>query len=139
MQHDSDDPARQAVLEELGRLALETYGEERRAEPTLKTALEAAAPDLPALHGVPFGAKDIFDSAGLATAGNFRPYTSRTPVDDAEPVARLKRAGAILLGKLVTTQFAYADPSPTRNPWSDERTPGGSSSGSARRSRDCAS
>ena len=43
MQHDSDDPARQAVLEELGRLALETYGEERSAEPTLKTALEAAA------------------------------------------------------------------------------------------------
>ena len=91
----------------------------------------AADPDLPALHGVPFGAKDIFDSAGLPTAASFRPYASRTPVDDAEPVARLKRAGAILLGKLVTTQFAFADPSPTRNPWGDDRTPGGSSSGSA--------
>src|SRR5712691_9580057 len=87
--------------------------------------------ELPSLHGVPFGAKDIYDSAGLATAGGFRPYADRVPTSDAEPVARLKRAGAILLGKMVTTQFAYADPSVTRNPWADERTPGGSSSGSA--------
>ena len=87
--------------------------------------------DLPALHGVPFGAKDIFDSAGLATAAGFRPYASRTPSTDAEPIARLKRSGAILMGKMATTQFAFADPSPTRNPWADERTPGGSSSGSA--------
>ena len=82
-------------------------------------ALVAGA-ELPALHGVAFGAKDIF-----------RPFSSRTPSTDAEPLARLKRAGAILLGKMVTTQFAFADPSPTRNPWSAERTPGGSSSGSA--------
>jgi aspartyl-tRNA(Asn)/glutamyl-tRNA(Gln) amidotransferase subunit A len=87
--------------------------------------------ELPALHGVPFGAKDIFDSAGLATAAGFRPYAHRIPTSDAEPIARLKRDGAILLGKMVTTQFAQADPSPTRNPWSDEHTPGGSSSGSA--------
>ena len=93
-------------------------------------ALVAGA-ELPALHGVPFGAKDIFDSAGLATSAGFRPFASRTPSTDAEPLARLKRAGAILLGKMVTTQFAFADPSPTRNPWSAERTPGGSSSGSA--------
>jgi aspartyl-tRNA(Asn)/glutamyl-tRNA(Gln) amidotransferase subunit A len=83
------------------------------------------------LHGVPFGAKDIFDTAGLVTAGGFPAYASRVPVRDAEAVARLKAAGAILLGKMVTTQFAYSDPSPTRNPWNDERTPGGSSSGSA--------
>jgi len=87
--------------------------------------------ELPPLHGVPFGAKDIFDSAGLATAAGFRPYTHRIPTADAEPISRLKRAGGILLGKLVTTQFAQADPSKTRNPWADERTPGGSSSGSA--------
>ena len=87
--------------------------------------------DLPELHGVPFGAKDIFDSAGLITAAGFRPYANRTPTTDAEPIARLKRAGAILLGKMVTTQFAHADPSPTRNPWAEDRTPGGSSSGSA--------
>jgi aspartyl-tRNA(Asn)/glutamyl-tRNA(Gln) amidotransferase subunit A len=83
------------------------------------------------LHGVPFGAKDIFDSADLATAGGFPPYASRVPARDAEPVARARAAGAILLGKMVTTQFAYADPSRTRNPWNDKRTPGGSSSGSA--------
>jgi Asp-tRNA(Asn)/Glu-tRNA(Gln) amidotransferase A subunit family amidase len=80
---------------------------------------------------VPFGAKDIFDSAGLATSAGFSPYASRVPSRDAEPIARLKGAGAILLGKMVTTQFAYSDPSRTRNPWRDDRTPGGSSSGSA--------
>ena len=87
--------------------------------------------DLPPLHGVPFGAKDIFDTAGLATMAGFKPYASRTPATDSEPVARLKAAGAILLGKMVTTQFAHADPSPAFNPWHAERTPGGSSSGSA--------
>ena len=87
--------------------------------------------DLPPLHGVPFGAKDIFDAAGLPTIASFKPYAHRIASRDAEPIARLKQAGAILLGKLVTTQFAFADPSRTRNPWHDERTPGGSSSGSA--------
>lgn len=87
--------------------------------------------DLPPLHGVPFGAKDIFDSSGLATSAGYAPYAGRVPERDAEPIVRLKRAGAILLGKMVTTQFAHADPSRTRNPWHDERTPGGSSSGSA--------
>ncbi len=89
------------------------------------------SPDLPPLHGVPFGAKDIFDTAGLPTTASFRPYANRVPSVDAEPVARLKRAGALLLGKMVTTQFAYSDPSKTRNPWADDHTPGGSSSGSA--------
>jgi len=83
------------------------------------------------LHGVPFGAKDIYDSAGLRTAAGFRPYDDRIPTADCEPIARLKRAGGILLGKMVTTQFAFSDPPKTRNPWSAERTPGGSSSGSA--------
>ncbi|MBV9174827.1 MAG: amidase [Chloroflexi bacterium] len=89
------------------------------------------ATELPPLHGVPFGAKDIYDTAGLRTAAGFRPYTERLPANDSEPVARLKRAGAILLGKMVTTQFAHADASVTINPWSADRTPGGSSSGSA--------
>jgi aspartyl-tRNA(Asn)/glutamyl-tRNA(Gln) amidotransferase subunit A len=87
--------------------------------------------DLGPLHGVPFGAKDIYDTAGLRTAAGFRPYDQRVPTVDCEPIARLKRAGGILLGKMVTTQFAYADPPRTRNPWMAERTPGGSSSGSA--------
>jgi aspartyl-tRNA(Asn)/glutamyl-tRNA(Gln) amidotransferase subunit A len=100
----------------------------RAAEQALTTT---DASELPPLHGVPFGAKDIFDTAGLPTVAGFKPYALRTPSSDAEPVARLKRAGGILLGKMVTTQFAYADPSPARNPWQAERTPGGSSSGSA--------
>src|SRR5438105_9574785 len=54
-----------------------------------------AGAELPAMHGVPFGAKDIFDSAGIATSAGFRPFASRTPAIDAEPLARLKRAGAI--------------------------------------------
>jgi aspartyl-tRNA(Asn)/glutamyl-tRNA(Gln) amidotransferase subunit A len=83
------------------------------------------------LHGVPFGAKDIFDTADLVTGAGFAPYSSRLPPRDAEPIARLKRAGAVLVGKLVTTQFAHADPSRTRNPWHADHTPGGSSSGSA--------
>jgi aspartyl-tRNA(Asn)/glutamyl-tRNA(Gln) amidotransferase subunit A len=104
-----------------------------RAQAAARAAERALPPGAPvgALHGVPFGAKDIFDSADLATAGGFPPYASRVPARDAEPVARLKAAGAILLGKMVTTQFAYSDPSQTRNPWNDEHTPGGSSSGSA--------
>ena len=98
----------------------------RTAEQAVTTAV-----DLPPLHGVPFGAKDIYDTAGLRTSAGFRPYANRVPATDSEPVARLKRAGAILLGKMVTTQFAHADPSVTVNPWSADRTPGGSSSGSA--------
>lgn len=94
-------------------------------------AAVSARADLPALHGVPFGAKDIYDADGLPTTAAFTPYASRIPAQDAEAIARLKAAGAILLGKMVTTQFAFADPSPTRNPWNDSRTPGGSSSGSA--------
>jgi len=104
-----------------------------RAVAAARAAEQALAgdADLPPLHGVPFGAKDIFDSAGLATSAGFRPFASRTPSTDADPIACLKRAGAILLGKMATTQFAHADPSVTRNPWADDRTPGGSSSGSA--------
>jgi len=94
-------------------------------------AAEATSGELGSLHGVPFGAKDIFDSAGLVTAAGFSPYSNRVPSRDAEAIARAKSQGAILLGKMVTTQFAYADPSRTRNPFNDERTPGGSSSGSA--------
>ena len=101
----------------------------RAAEQAARTAHDAA-PDLPLL-GVPFGAKDIFDSAGLPTSASFAPYANRVPAVDSEPIARLKRAGGILLGKMVTTQFAQADPSKTRNPWADDHTPGGSSSGSA--------
>src|SRR5438094_8671264 len=83
------------------------------------------------LHGVPFGAKDIFYSAGLRTEAGSKVMAGFVPEYDASAVARLKSAGAILLGKLHTTEFATTDPAPTRNPWNLACTPGGYSSGSA--------
>lgn len=83
------------------------------------------------LHGVPFGAKDIFYSAGLRTEGGSKVMAGFVPAYDATSVARLRTAGAILLGKCHTTEFATYDPAPTRNPWNVACTPGGSSSGSA--------
>ncbi len=83
------------------------------------------------LHGVPFGAKDIFYSAGLRTEGGSKVMAGFVPAYDATAVARLRSAGAILLGKCHTTEFATYDPAPTRNPWNLACTPGGSSSGSA--------
>src|SRR5213594_5032669 len=83
------------------------------------------------LHGVPFGAKDIFYSAGLRTEAGSKVMAGFVPDYDAAAVARLKSAGAILLGKCHTTEFATYDPSPARNPWNLACTPGGSSSGSA--------
>jgi Asp-tRNA(Asn)/Glu-tRNA(Gln) amidotransferase A subunit family amidase len=86
---------------------------------------------LGALHGVPIGVKDIIDVAGLPTTAGARAFAHRTPAADATCVGRLRAAGAIVLGKTHTTQFAYRDPAPTTNPWNAAHTPGGSSSGSA--------
>lgn len=83
------------------------------------------------LCGVPVGLKDIFYTAGMRTAAGSRVYANFVPTYDATAVVRLRAAGAIILGKTVTTEFATADPSPTRNPWNTAHTPGGSSSGSA--------
>jgi aspartyl-tRNA(Asn)/glutamyl-tRNA(Gln) amidotransferase subunit A len=83
------------------------------------------------LHGVPVGVKDIFDVAGMPTTGGAKAFAHTRPTADAVAVARLRAAGAIVLGKTVTTEFAYRDPAPTRNPWNHDHTPGGSSAGSA--------
>ncbi|MDR7460786.1 MAG: amidase, partial [Armatimonadota bacterium] len=83
------------------------------------------------LHGVPVGVKDIIDVAGLTTTSGAPPFAHRRPERDAACVARLRAAGAVIVGKTATTPFAYADPAPTRNPWNLDHTPGGSSSGSA--------
>ena len=82
------------------------------------------------LHGIPVGIKDIFYTAGLSTEAGAPFWSGFTPSFDATAVARLREAGAIILGKTHTTQFAHLDPSPTRNPWNIAHTPGGSSSGS---------
>ena len=83
------------------------------------------------LHGVPIGIKDIVDVAGLPTTSGAAAFAHTLPTADARLVARLRAAGAVIVGKTVATPFAYKDPAATTNPWSVDRTPGGSSSGSA--------
>jgi Asp-tRNA(Asn)/Glu-tRNA(Gln) amidotransferase A subunit family amidase len=86
---------------------------------------------LGALHGIPVALKDNFDAAGLTTTAGAGPFAHRHPDRDAPAVARLRAAGAIVLGKTTTTAFAFRDPTATCNPWNLAHTPGGSSSGSA--------
>ncbi len=83
------------------------------------------------LHGVPVAVKDIFYTEGFPNAAGSPLYADFVASYDSMPVSRLKEAGAIVMGKSVTTELALGDPSPTRNPWSEAHTPGGSSSGSA--------
>jgi aspartyl-tRNA(Asn)/glutamyl-tRNA(Gln) amidotransferase subunit A len=83
------------------------------------------------LHGIPIGIKDIIDVAGITTLANSRSRAASPPATgDADIVAALRAAGAVILGKTHTTEFAYFDPSPARNPHHIGHTPGGSSSGS---------
>lgn len=83
------------------------------------------------LHGIPMGVKDIIDVSGLPTRCNSQSRANALPATaDSEVVLQMKAAGAIVLGKLHTTEFAFYDPSPACNPWNLEHTPGGSSSGS---------
>lgn len=85
-----------------------------------------------ALHGVPVAIKDIIDVEGLPTRANCKARENIAPATgDAEIVAALKAQGAIIIGKVHTTEFAFFDPSPARNPHNLAHTPGGSSSGSA--------
>lgn len=83
------------------------------------------------LHGIPVAVKDIFYTAGIPTEMGCRAYAGFVPEDTADVVARLESAGGIMLGKTVTTEAAFMQPSKTRNPWNVAHTPGGSSSGSA--------
>lgn len=83
------------------------------------------------LHGIPIGIKDIVDVADWPTKAGSPIRAEHIASADATLVRRLRQAGAIILGKTVTTEFACFDPARTRNPWNPQRTPGGSSSGSA--------
>jgi aspartyl-tRNA(Asn)/glutamyl-tRNA(Gln) amidotransferase subunit A len=84
------------------------------------------------LHGIPVGIKDLIDVAGITTLANSKSRDGIAPATaDADIVAALRLAGAVILGKTHTTEFAYSDPSPARNPHNIAHTPGGSSSGSA--------
>ncbi|HME94209.1 MAG TPA: amidase [Methylomirabilota bacterium] len=83
------------------------------------------------LNGVPVGLKDIIDTADMPTENGSVLHAGRTPSRDAGVVERLRAAGAVILGKTVTTEFATRTPGKTRNPHNPAHTPGGSSSGSA--------
>jgi Asp-tRNA(Asn)/Glu-tRNA(Gln) amidotransferase A subunit family amidase len=83
------------------------------------------------LHGVPVGIKDIIDTKDMPTENGTVLHAGRRPAEDAAAVSLLREAGAVILGKTVTTELAVYSPGKTRNPRDPERTPGGSSSGSA--------
>src|SRR3954451_19373389 len=87
------------------------------------------------LHGIPIGLKDIYETAGVPTTGHSKVMQDHVPKADAFSVARLRAAGAVVVGKLATHEFAFGGPSfdlpwpPARNPWDTSRFTGGSSSG----------
>lgn len=85
----------------------------------------------PSLYGIPFGVKDIFHVEGFLTHAGSQLPPEALGGTEAASVTTLKSAGALVLGKTVTTEFAYFAPGPTRNPHRLDHTPGGSSSGSA--------
>ncbi len=83
------------------------------------------------MHGVPVGVKDIIDTADMPTCYGSHIYAGHYPDKDAECIRLLRQAGAVIMGKTVTTEFAFYAPGKTANPHNLEHTPGGSSSGSA--------
>jgi Asp-tRNA(Asn)/Glu-tRNA(Gln) amidotransferase A subunit family amidase len=101
--------------------------EQARALDRLRESGHAIGP----LHGLPVGIKDIIDTAGIPTENGCPVDRGRVPDRDAVVVERLKAAGAIVMGKTVTTELAFLHPAGTRNPHNPGHTPGGSSSGSA--------
>jgi Asp-tRNA(Asn)/Glu-tRNA(Gln) amidotransferase A subunit family amidase len=94
-------------------------------------ARRARGEAMPPLAGIPVGVKDIIDTRDYPTELGSEIFAGRQPSADAFVVSQLKAAGAIILGKTVTTEFAFFGPGKTRNPHDFQRTPGGSSSGSA--------
>ncbi len=101
--------------------------EQARAADLARSEGKALGP----LHGIPVGVKDIFDTKDLPTEDGTVLHAGRQPAADATAVTMLRQAGAVIMGKTVTTELAVYAPGKTRNPHDPERTPGGSSSGSA--------
>ncbi len=102
-----------------------------RAADVERPQLLASGATVPPLHGIPIGVKDIIDTADYPTENGTAIFAGRQPQTDAAVVAQLRAAGAIILGKTVTTELAFFGPGKTKNPHDASRTPGGSSSGSA--------
>src|SRR5882724_9147867 len=114
---------------------IRVLAEEARAEARAAEAEIAADRYRGSLHGIPIGLKDIYETAGVATTGHSKVMQDHVPRQDATSVRLLTGAGAIVLGKLATHEFAFGGPSfdlpwpPARNPWDTGRFTGGSSSG----------
>jgi len=110
-----------------------TFLDEAHALAQAKAADERRRSGVPvgSLNGLPVGIKDIIDTADMPTENGCAVHKGRTPSRDAAVVTMLRAAGAVILGKTVTTECAYFFPGKTRNPHNPEHTPGGSSSGSA--------
>lgn len=94
-------------------------------------ALRQTGKPLGRLHGVPVGIKDIFDTHDMPTERGTPIHKGRQPGEDCAVVSKLREAGAVIMGKTVTTEFAFLHPADTKNPHDPSRSPGGSSSGSA--------
>ena len=114
---------------------IRVLGDAARAEARTAEAEIAAGRYKGPLHGIPIGLKDIYETAGVATTGHSKVMQNHVPAADAVSVAKLRAAGAVVLGKLATHEFARGGPSfdlpwpPARNPWDTTRFTGGSSSG----------
>jgi aspartyl-tRNA(Asn)/glutamyl-tRNA(Gln) amidotransferase subunit A len=114
---------------------IRVLGEEARRDARAAEAEIAAGRHRGPLHGIPIGLKDIYETAGVATTGHSKVMQDHVPLTDAFSVTRLRQAGAIVMGKLATHEFALGGPSfdlpwpPARNPWDPSRFTGGSSSG----------
>ncbi|WBU52049.1 amidase [Paracoccus sp. SCSIO 75233] len=106
-------------------------GEHALAQARALDARRKSGAQIGALHGVPVGIKDVIDTAGMPTEYGSPLGKGRVPREDAHLVARLRAAGAVIIGKTVTTEMAFLQPSESRNPHDVSRSPGGSSSGSA--------
>src|SRR6202166_127831 len=114
---------------------IRVLGDEARRDARAAEAEIAAGRYRGPLHGIPIGLKDIYETAGVATTGHSKVMQDHVPKADAFSVTRLRAAGAIVMGKLATHEFALGGPSfdlpwsPARNPWDTTRFTGGSSSG----------
>ena len=113
------------------RAWIEIDRERALAEARQSDAIRRSGRPVGALHGIPVGLKDIIDTRDLPTRCGTPVLQDRRPTADAALIDRLREAGAVLLGKTATTEFAFMTPAETRNPHDPSRTPGGSSSGSA--------
>src|ERR1700686_1443972 len=114
---------------------IRVLGDEARRDARAAEAEISAGEYRGPLHGIPIGLKDIYETAGVATTGHSKVMQDHVPKADACSVKRLREAGAIVMGKLATHEFALGGPSfdlpwpPARNPWDPSRFTGGSSSG----------